>query len=150
MITNQIKKAEVLVVEDNPGDLDLIREFLDTGRTRIWVVRDGEQAMAFLRQQNGYDKTPRPDLVLLDLNIPKKDGRQVLAEIKSDPELRAIPVVVLTSSAAESDVETCYDLHANCYIAKPGGLDRYAAVVRGVERFWLGIARLPGEEKKDD
>ena len=146
MIANRTRPAEILVVEDNPGDAELITEFLDnSGRSHVTVARDGEQALAFLRRQDGFADAPRPDLVLLDLNIPKKDGRQVLAEMKADPGLRSIPVVVLTSSAAEQDVATCYQLHANSYVAKPGELDRYAEVVKGIEEFWLGVARLPSE-----
>jgi len=146
MIANRTRPAEILVVEDNPGDADLIVEFLgDGGRSRVWVARDGEQAMDFMHRQNGFAQAPRPDLVLLDLNIPREDGRQVLAEIKADPELQEIPVVVLTSSAAEQDVDTCYRLHANCYVAKPGELVRYEAVVKAIEEFWLGVARLPAE-----
>lgn len=137
---------EILLVEDNPGDVRLTQEALKEGRitNRLHVVDDGEKALVFLRQEGEYADSPRPDIILLDLNLPKKDGRQVLAEIKSDPQLRRIPVVVLTTSKAEEDILRSYDLHANCYITKPVDLDQFLGVVRSIEDFWLTVVKLPG------
>lgn len=136
---------EILLVEDNPGDVDLAREALESGKVRntLHVVGDGEAAMAFLRAQGQYVGAPRPDLVLLDLNLPKKDGRQVLAEIKADRSLRAIPVVILSTSKAEEDILKTYDLHANCYITKPIDLHQFIKVVQAIEDFWFTIVKLP-------
>ena len=137
--------AEILLVEDNRGDVDLILEFLESakGRNQVHVARDGEEAMEFLRQQGRYADAPRPDLVLLDLNLPKKDGREVLAEMKADKSLKQIPVVVLTSSQAERDVIMSYDLQANCYVTKPVDLEQFMAAVKAIEDFWLSVVRLP-------
>jgi len=137
--------VEILLVEDNPGDSDLIIEFLDEARVtnHVSVVRDGEEAMDFLRGRGRFAGAVRPDLVLLDLNLPRKDGREVLAEVKSDPQLHSIPVVVLTSSSAEADIAKSYSLKANCYIIKPVDLDQFVAVVRSIESFWLTVVRLP-------
>jgi CheY-like chemotaxis protein len=139
--------VELLLVEDNPGDVELTREALEEARVRnrLSVVDDGVQALAFLRRTGRYADAPRPDLVLLDLNLPRKDGREVLAEIKADPELRRIPVVVLTTSEAERDVLAAYELHANAYIVKPVDLDQFLAVVRSVEGFWLTVVKFPPE-----
>jgi two-component system, chemotaxis family, response regulator Rcp1 len=136
---------EILLVEDNPGDVRLTQEVLRDGRihNKLNVVGDGVEALACLRREGAYADMPQQDLILLDLNLPKMDGRQVLAEIKSDPELRKIPVVVLTTSAAEADVMSAYDLHANCYITKPVDLGQFEEVVRSIEDFWLAIVRLP-------
>lgn len=136
---------EILLVEDNPGDVRLTQEALKEGRitNRLHVVDDGERALGFLRNEGEYARSPRPDIILLDLNLPKKDGRQVLEEIKSDPELRRTPVVVLTTSKAEEDILRSYDLHANCYITKPVDLDQFLGVVRSIEDFWLTVVRLP-------
>ena len=136
---------EILLVEDNPADARLTREVFEGGRlsTHINVVSDGEQALAFLRREGIYESAPRPKLVLLDLNLPRKDGREVLEELKSDRFLCRIPVIVLTTSAAESDIMRSYDLQANCFITKPLDLDEYFAVVRSIEDFWLATARLP-------
>lgn len=136
---------EILLVEDNPGDVRLTQEVLKDGRIRntLNVVSDGVEALAFLRREGAYAGAVPQDLVLLDLNLPKKDGREVLAEIKSDPELRKIPVVVLTMSAAEADILSAYDLHANCYITKPVNLVQFENVVRSMEEFWLTIVKLP-------
>ena len=141
------RPMEILLIEDNPGDVRLTREALrDTEvHTRLSVVADGEAALAFLRREGPFAEAPRPDLILLDLNLPKKDGREVLAEIKADPALRRIPVVVLTTSEAEQDIVRSYDLHANCYITKPVDLDAFIEVVRSIEGFWLAIVRLPAE-----
>jgi CheY-like chemotaxis protein len=139
------KAIDILLVEDNPGDVRLTIEALKDGkvRNRLSVAPDGVEAMAFLRQEGKHAGAPRPDLILLDLNLPKKDGREVLAEIKADERLRQIPVVVLTTSSSEQDILHSYDLHANCYITKPVNLDQFIDVVRGIENFWLTVVRLP-------
>lgn len=135
----------ILLVEDNPGDVRLTVEALKEGRVRnqLSVVSDGVEALAFLRNQGRYTDAPRPDLMLLDLNLPKMDGREVLAEIKDDPTLRRIPVVVLTTSAAEADILKSYALHANCYITKPVDLEQFINVIGTIEDFWLTIVKLP-------
>ena len=135
----------ILMVEDNPGDVRLTVEALKEGKVRniLHTVEDGEAAMKFLHRQEPYAKAPRPDLVLLDLNLPKKNGREVLAEIKADPELRRIPVVILTVSKAEQDILRTYDLHANCYISKPVDLEQFLTVVKSIENFWLTVVKLP-------
>lgn len=140
---------ELLLVEDSPGDADLAREALEGAkvRNRLHVVRDGEQAMAFLRRLGPYADAPRPGLVLLDLNLPRMDGREVLAQIKRDEDLRRIPVVILTTSRDEQDVLHSYDLHANCFITKPVDLDQFLLVIKAIEEFWLEVVRLPpGDE----
>jgi CheY-like chemotaxis protein len=140
-----VRPIEILLVEDSPGDVRLTVEALRDGKVRnnLHVVGDGVDALAFLHREGQYTDAPVPDLVLLDLNLPKKDGREVLAEIKSDPRLKRIPVVVLTTSNAEQDVLKSYDLHANCYITKPVDLDQFIRVVRTIEDFWLAVVRLP-------
>jgi CheY-like chemotaxis protein len=140
-----VKPINILLVEDNPGDADLAREALENSKfnNNLQVVDDGEKAMAFLHREGPYRDAPRPDLILLDLNLPKKDGRQVLAEIKADPELKRIPVVILTTSRAEEDVLRTYNLHANCYITKPIDLNQFLHVVRSIEDFWMSIVVLP-------
>jgi chemotaxis family two-component system response regulator Rcp1 len=137
--------VEILLVEDNPADVRLTREVFEGGRlsTHLNVVGDGEQALAFLRREGIYEMAPRPKLVLLDLNLPRKDGREVLEELKTDPVLGRIPVIVLTTSAAETDIMRSYELQANCFITKPLDLDEYFSVVRMIEDFWLATARLP-------
>jgi CheY-like chemotaxis protein len=142
---NKAQPVEILQIEDNPGDVRLTEEALRDVRVLkcISVVEDGVEALAFLHREGRYATAPRPDLILLDLNLPRKDGRQVLAEIKQDPGLRCIPVIVLTTSQAERDVHQSYDLHANCYIAKPIELDRFFAMVQSIEDFWLTIVKLP-------
>ncbi|KAF5431897.1 two-component system, unclassified family, response regulator [Candidatus Methanophagaceae archaeon] len=142
MIGNSI---EILLVEDNPGDVRLTQEVLRDAKlhNNLHVVEDGIKALEFLRGVGIYTDAPRPDLVLLDLNLPKKDGRDVLAEIKTDSNLKRIPVVVLTTSKAEEDVFKAYDLHANCYITKPVDLDQFITVVRSIEEFWFTIVKLP-------
>lgn len=139
--------VEILLVEDNPGDVRLTQEAMKEGKMRnnLSVAVDGVEAMAFLRREGKYADAPRPDVVLLDLNLPKKDGRAVLKEIKEDPNLRRIPVVILTSSKADEDVLNSYDLHANCYITKPGDLEQFIEVVKSVEGFWVQIVKLPQE-----
>lgn len=141
----QVKPIEILLVEDNPGDVDLAKEALLGSKVfnTLHVAVDGVQAMEFLRQQGRFAAVPRPDLVLLDLNLPKKDGREVLAEIKSDVELKRIPVVILTTSQDEADVLNSYNLHANCYITKPIDLSQFLKVVKSIEDFWLTIVKLP-------
>ncbi len=136
---------EVLLVEDDPGDVVLIEEaFVDNKvGNRLSVVRDGVEAMAFLRREGRYADAPRPDLVLLDLNLPRKNGREVLAEIKRDPELSIIPVIVLTTSEAEEDILRSYALHANAYITKPVDFDRFAGVVHQIDEFFVGVVKLP-------
>jgi len=137
---------EILLIEDNPGDVRLTMEAFKEGKVRnaLHVAKDGVEALAFLNRGSEYADAPRPDLILLDLNLPKKDGRQVLAEIKADEDLRRIPVVILTTSSAEEDILKTYDLHANCYITKPVDLDQFIKVVRSIEEFWLTIVKLPG------
>ncbi len=145
MTAHQHKEIEILLVEDDAGDVDLIKEALKEGKlhNRLDVVEDGEEAMAFLRKEGSFADAMEPDLILLDLNLPKKDGREVLAEIKEDPALRKIPVVILTTSEAEADILKSYDLHANCYITKPVDLDQFIAVMRSIQDFWLSIVKLP-------
>ena len=139
------KPIDILLVEDNPGDVRLTREAFKNGRVfnNLHVVTNGEEAMGFLHRNDPYTDVPRPDLILLDLNLPKMDGRAVLSEIKSDPELRRIPVVVLTTSKTEEDILRTYNLHANCYITKPVELDEFISIVRNIETFWLSIVKLP-------
>jgi chemotaxis family two-component system response regulator Rcp1 len=143
------KVVDILLVEDNEGDARLAIEAMRDSKIRntLHHVSDGEEAMAFLRKEGKYAKAPRPDLVLLDLNLPKKDGRQVLAEIKNDDALKRIPVVILTVSSAEEDILKSYNLHANCYITKPIDLSQFMKVVRSVEDFWLTIVKLPNGAK---
>jgi CheY-like chemotaxis protein len=139
------RAVEILLVEDNPDDIDLtIEAFRESSSvSRLHVVENGVDALAYLRREGGYADAQRPDLILLDLNLPKKTGHEVLAEIKSDPNLRRIPVVVLTTSAADADVTRSYELSANCYITKPLDLDAFFGVVRLVDRFWRDAATLP-------
>jgi chemotaxis family two-component system response regulator Rcp1 len=136
---------EILMVEDNERDARLADEALKDSKIRnnIYHVEDGVEAMRFLRRDEGYAEVPLPDLILLDLNLPRKDGREVLAEIKEDPRLRLIPVVVMTSSEGERDLVRTYGLHANAYVVKPIGLDRFIEVIQGIKEFWLTIVRLP-------
>jgi two-component system, chemotaxis family, response regulator Rcp1 len=138
---------EVLLVEDSPGDVRLTREAFKDAKVHInlHVASDGAKAMAFLKREGEYANVPRPDLILLDLNLPKKDGREVLEEIKEDPTLKTIPVVVLTTSSSEADVLRSYQLHANCYITKPVGLEGFLTVVKSIDSFWLSVVRLPHE-----
>ena len=144
---NGTRSIEILLVEDNPGDVRLVQEAMREAkmRNRMHVVEDGVEAMAFLRCQGRYADVPRPDLILLDLNLPRKDGREVLAEVKGDANLRRIPVVVLTTSKAEEDVLRAYDLHASCYIAKPVEFEKFMEVVRLIDSFWISVVTLPKE-----
>lgn len=146
MSTSEVgRPVEILLVEDNEGDARLAREALKDAkvRNRITWVKDGVEALAYLRCEEDYADTITPDVILLDLNLPKKDGREVLAEVKQDADLRRIPVVVLTVSDAEEDIVKSYNLHANCYIKKPLDLDQFMKVVKAIESFWLTIVRLP-------
>ena len=144
-MTNDGNFVEILLVEDNPGDVRLMTEaFRDSNvANRVSVVEDGEAAMAFLRRAGAYADAPRPGLILLDLNLPRKDGREVLGELKADERLRRIPVVVLTTSQAEQDILQSYDLNANCYITKPVDFEQFVHVVRHIKEFWLALVRLP-------
>lgn len=141
------RPIEVLLVEDNPGDVRLTREALREAKVRnhLHVAPDGVAALAFLRREEEHAGAVRPDLILLDLNLPRKSGREVLEEIKADPSLRAIPVVILSSSEAEQDILRAYDLHANCYVTKPVDLDQFITVVKSIEEFWFTIVKLPPE-----
>ena len=146
MVTETMGKAvDILLVEDNPGDVRLTLEALKEGKVRnhLSVVGDGVEALAFLLQEGKYADAPRPDLILLDLNLPKKGGREVLMEIKNYEHLKQIPVVVLTTSNAEKDILRAYELYANCYITKPVDFDQFTKVVRSIEDFWLTIVKLP-------
>jgi len=136
---------EVLLVEDSPDDADLTIDALREGkvRNRVSVVEDGVEAMAFLRRQGKYANAPRPDLILLDLNMPRKNGREVLAEVKQDPNLRRIPVVVMTCSDEEEDILAAYNLHVNCYVTKPVDLPQFIRVVKSIEHFWFSVVKLP-------
>lgn len=144
------RPIEILLVEDSPGDIRLTQEVLKEAKVlnQLHVVGDGAEAVTFLRREGKYANSPRPDLILLDLNLPKKDGREVLGEIKSDENLRRIPVVILTISKSEEDVFKSYDLHANCYITKPVDLDQFLKVVKSIEEFWLTIVKLPEDGLK--
>ena len=142
------RPIEILLVEDNPGDVRLTVEGLNEGKVRnnLHVAKDGVEALTFLRRQGKYADAVRPDLILLDLNLPRKDGREVLADIKADPNLKTIPVVVLTTSRAEQDVLHSYELQANCYITKPVDLEQFMTVVNSIQDFWLTIVRLPNTD----
>jgi two-component system, chemotaxis family, response regulator Rcp1 len=136
---------EILLVEDNPADVRLTLEALVDGKVKheLHLAKDGVEALSFLRREGAFRKAPRPDLILLDLNLPRKDGREVLKEIKEDPGLRSIPVIILTSSEAEEDVLKTYDLHANGYIVKPVNLERFFKIIKQIKKFWLSIVALP-------
>lgn len=138
-------RIELLLIEDNPADVSLTQRALSHTRSspRVSVVRDGDEAIAFLRRQGQYESAPRPDVIFLDLNVPKRDGRTLLAELKSDPELRNIPVIVLTTSEADEDIAHAYDLYANCYVKKPVEMQRFIQMIQSVEEFWLNVVRLP-------
>ncbi|PMB41137.1 response regulator [Fischerella thermalis CCMEE 5330] len=138
---------EILLIEDNPGDVELTKIALEDSKisVNLNIVEDGVEAIAFLRREGKYANVPHPDIVLLDLNLPKKDGREVLAEIKADDKLKRIPVVVLTTSQAEEDVLKVYNLSANCYITKPVDFDQFVKIVQSIENFWFTIVKLPPE-----
>ncbi|MFA6148016.1 MAG: response regulator [bacterium] len=143
------RPIEILLVEDNPGDVRLTIEALREGKVlnRLTVARDGEEAMATLRRQGKFANARRPDIILLDLNLPKKDGREVLEEIKKDPKLMVIPIVILTTSQDEQDVLKSYKLHANCYITKPVDLSQFLSVVKAIEEFWFTVVVLPKKKE---
>ena len=142
------KQAEILLIEDSLPDIRLTERALKSGpfSYNVSIVRDGVEALAFLRRKNSYAEAPRPDLILLDLDLPKKSGAEVLAEIKGDPGLKRIPVVVLTSSDAQEDILATYDLHVNAYTKKPADADDFLSAIRTIEDFWLGLVILPGKE----
>ena len=148
--TNLVRPIDILLVEDSAGDRRLAAEAMKEGKfnNRLFEVEDGVEAMEFLRREGEYKDAPRPDLILLDLNLPRRDGREVLAEVKEDDELRRIPVVVLTTSDDEVDVLKSYELHANCYVTKPLDLGSFMEVVQSIEHFWLSIVVLPCDEQR--
>lgn len=145
---NAVRPVDILLVEDNPGDIRLTKEALKDAKVmnEIFVAKDGVEAIEFLRRKGRFSNVPLPDLILLDLNLPKKDGRQVLAEIKEDPILKHIPVVVLTTSKADEDIVKTYNLHANAYITKPVDLNRFAEIIHVLNEFWFTIVKLPPKE----
>ena len=149
LIGKDAAPIEVLLVEDSPGDVRLTQEAFKDAKVHInlHVASDGTRAMAFLKHEGEHANAPRPDLILLDLNLPKKDGREVLAEIKESPSLKSIPVVVLTTSSSEGDILRSYQLHANCYITKPVGLEGFLTVVKSIDSFWLSVVKLPHEPR---
>lgn len=144
MVEN-VDSIEVLLVEDDPGDVVMIREAFEENkvRNRLSIVSDGEQAIQFLRREGEHEKAPRPDLILLDLNLPRVSGREVLEQVKADPKLRAIPVVILTTSSAEEDILRSYDLHANAYVTKPVDFESFIEVVRQIDNFFVTVVKLP-------
>ena len=148
-MVDENRPVEILLVEDNPGDVRLTKEALREGKvySNLHTVKDGVEAMEFLRKKGKYKDVPRPDIILLDLNLPKKDGREVLEEIKTDGDLKRIPVVVLTTSKAEEDVLRTYNLHANCYVTKPVDLEKFMVVVKTIDIFWLTVVTLPPNGK---
>ncbi|MDY6864446.1 MAG: response regulator [Halobacteriota archaeon] len=145
MNEERLKPIEILLVEDNPGDVRLTQEAFKEGKIKnnLYVAKDGVEAIEFLRHQGEYSDSPRPDLILLDLNMPRKSGKEVLEEVKADEGLRRIPVVILTTSKAEEDIFRSYDLHANCFITKPVDMDQFIDVVKFIESFWFTVVRLP-------
>jgi chemotaxis family two-component system response regulator Rcp1 len=149
MSSPQTRPIQILLVEDSPSDARLTISALKLARVanNLHHVEDGVKAMEFIRRQGPYEKAPRPDLILLDLNLPRKDGREVLAELKTEPDYATIPVVVLTTSNAEKDILHSYQLHANCYITKPVNFDRFLECVRSIEQFWLSVVVLPGKSE---
>lgn len=140
-----VRPIVILLVEDNPGDVELTRDALESSKftNHLYAVEDGVEAIAFLNREKGYETVPRPDLILLDLNLPKKDGREVLYEIKQDDKLKAIPVVILTSSSADEDILKSYELHANCFVTKPLDVKQFFKVVKSIKEFWVSIVILP-------
>ncbi len=145
MVTLTSKTVDILLVEDNPGDVRLTIEALKEGKleNNLHMVQDGVEAFAFLKHQGRYAASPHPDLILLDLNLPRMDGRELLGKIKNDPDLKRIPVVILTTSRAEEDILKAYDLYANCYVTKPVNLDQFIDVVKSIEEFWFSLVKLP-------
>ena len=148
MQKQKMKPIDILIVEDNPGDARLIKEVINGNKIQcqLHLVKDGVEAMNFLNRKEEFTDSPRPDLIFLDLNLPKKDGREVLAEIKTDDNLKQIPVVVMTTSQAEEDILKAYSLHANCYVTKPLDLDQFVNVVKSIEDFWFSLVKLPTKE----
>jgi len=148
---NYSPPLEILLVDDSPGDVELVEEAFKEWRlvNRLSVTEDGEDAMKFLRHESPYEEAPTPDLILLDLNLPRKDGRQVLKEVKGDPTLSRIPVIVLTTSEAEQDILRAYELHANCYLTKPVHMDDFFRKIQAIEDFWLTLVRLPPKNHAD-
>ena len=148
MSTKSMNHIDILLVEDSPADVLITREAFEEFKiiNTLHVVEDGVEALAFLNQEGNYGSVPRPDLILLDLNLPRKNGREVLAEIKGDPRFKSIPVVILTTSHSEKDVLQAYDLHANCYIVKPVGFDNFVEAVKTIRQFWFSVVTLPPEE----
>lgn len=144
-MSSQGKPIDILIVEDNPGDVDLIRENLKEFRVanELHVVKDGVEALRYLRRQGPYAWLARPDLIFLDLNLPKKNGHEVLEEIKNDPDLKQIPVIILSSSEAAGDIAKAYDLHANCYMSKSGNLSEFINAIQAIQSFWISIVKLP-------
>ncbi|HEX2974695.1 MAG TPA: response regulator [Bacteroidales bacterium] len=140
-----LDSIDILVVEDNPGDARLIREILNENKlySSLYIVNDGVEAMSFLHNEGKFSIAPKPDLIILDLNLPRKDGREVLAEIKADDELKHIPIVIMTISQAEEDILKTYKLHANCYITKPIDLNEFIKVIKSIEDFWFSVVKLP-------
>jgi two-component system, chemotaxis family, response regulator Rcp1 len=145
--TAPLRHIEILLVEDSPADVIITREAFREAKllNSLHVVEDGIQAMEFLRREGNYASVPRPDLILLDLNLPRKNGREVLAEVKEDPQLRTIPIVILTTSNAEEDILKSYDLHANCYVVKPVGFESFLKAVQSIRNFWFSVVTLPTE-----
>lgn len=145
----QLKSIDILLAEDSPGDADLAKEALEESKLKntLYTVVDGQEALDFLYKKGEYANVPRPDLILLDLNMPRVDGREVLKIVKEDHDLRSIPVVILTTSKAEEDILKSYNLHANCYITKPLDLDKFIEVVHAIENFWISIVALPKRDK---
>ena len=148
MQKQKMKPIDILIVEDNPGDARLIKEVINGNKIQcqLHLVKDGVEAMNFLNRKEEFTDSPRPDLIFLDLNLPKKDGREVLAEIKTDDNLKQILVVVMTTSQAEEDILKAYSLHANCYVTKPLDLDQFVNVVKSIEDFWFSLVKLPTKE----
>jgi len=145
MTPTTVRPIQILLVEDSPTDAELTLTALKTAKmaNKVFHVQDGVQAMEFLRRQGAYSQAEQPDLILLDLNLPRKDGREVLAELKDDPDLKMIPVVVLTTSKAEEDIIRSYKLHANCYVTKPVNFERFLEIVKSIESFWFTVVSLP-------
>ena len=148
-LQNSSDAIEILLVEDNPGDAELARQAMKDSKIRnnLHHVEDGDAALQFLRRLPPYENAPRPGLILLDLNLPGRDGREVLEEIKTDPSLKSIPVVILTTSSSDADILKSYELHANCFITKPIDFNQFVQVTRSIENFWLSIVMLPAESR---
>ena len=149
--TNELNLISILLVEDNPGDVRLIQEVFEDGKiyNKLDIARDGEEALSYLYQSGVHKNAPRPDLILLDLNLPRKNGNEVLTEIKEDEHLRRIPVIILTASKAEEDIAKAYNHHANCYLTKPIDLNQFINVVQQIKTFWLSIVQLPNSKVYD-